>query len=438
MKERETVLWIDATAGAAGDMILGALVDLGASFPAVKRALAGLGLPGLRLARHAEVRGAVSATRIDVKVAGYEGDHHHLAPRIRSRRRDHHHTHGHLQAGAEHGRSWTEIRKIVASGGLAPAVRDLALVVFRRLIEAEAQAHGLTPETVHLHEAGAADAIADVVGVSVALRELGPDRVVVSAMTTGSGTVRCAHGLYPVPGPATSFLLRGAPLSGIAAEGERLTPTGAAILTSIANDYGGPPAMTLTGVGHGAGTRDYDDRPNVVRALLGSVPTHDRPGENRSAPGDVLVVEFTVDDATPQLLAYAVERLFEAGAQDVHTTPVQMKKGRAGHMVTALARPQDFDAITRTALAETTTLGLRFRREGRVELDRAIESVATPYGPIRVKVGRHAGSELHAWPEYEDCAAAARKHRVPLLAVQQAALGGRLDTRAAARKRRPR
>lgn len=427
MSKHESILWLDAGAGASGDMILGALIDLGASLPAVKRAVAGLGLPGVKIARRAATRGAVRATQVQVTVAGHAHDHHHVTKRA-TRQAHHHDAHAHHHDHDDHGRSWTEIRKIIASGGLAPAVRDLGLVIFRRLIEAEAHAHGMTPETVHLHEAGAADAIADVVGTSVALRELAPDRVVVSPMTTGSGTVLCAHGLYPVPGPATSYLLRGAPLSGIAADGERLTPTGAAILTSIASAYGGPPAMTLERVGHGAGTRDYPDRPNVVRALLGNASTQPA-GDAALTPSDVLVVEFTVDDATPQLLAYAVERLFEAGAQDVHTTPVYMKKGRAGHLVTALARPEEFDALTRSVLAETTTLGLRFRREARMELDRAFEKVATPFGAIRVKVGRLHGRELHAWPEYEDCAAAARKHRVPLLSVQQAALGARRKRR---------
>jgi hypothetical protein len=431
MSKHETILWLDAGAGASGDMILGALVDLGASFPAVKRAIAGLKLPDVTLSKTTADRGAVRATQVRVKVAGHTGDHHHVVksgPRLvhalnPARVQPHgvqerHHAHD------DQGRSWKEIRKVVTGGGLAPQVRDLALVIFRRLIEAEAQAHGMTPESVHLHEAGAADAIADVVGACVALRELAPDRIVVSPMTTGSGTVLCAHGLYPVPGPATSYLLRGAPLSGIAADGERLTPTGAAILTSIANAYGGPPAMTLTAVGHGAGTRNYPDRPNVVRALLGTA-SQPSPSILAEEPGDVLVVEFTVDDATPQLLAYAVERLFEAGAQDVHTTPVHMKKGRAGHLVTALARPDAFEALTRAALSETTTLGLRYRHEARVELDRSFEKVSTSFGAIRVKVGRLGGRELHAWPEYEDCAAAARKHRVPLLAVQQAALGAR-------------
>jgi uncharacterized protein (TIGR00299 family) protein len=420
MSGHDKILWLDATAGASGDMILGALVDLGAPFAAVKRAILSLGLKGVRLTRRPVIRGAVAATKIDVGIAGHPHDDHHIHTR---------------RARAGHGRTLSDIRKIVARAPIEPAVRDRALVVFRRLVEAEGEAHGLTAKSVHLHEAGAADAIADVVGVCAALHAIGPDRIVVSPLTTGSGTVACAHGLYPVPGPATSLLLRGAPLTGIEAAGERLTPTGAAILTSIANEYGGPPAMTLIRVGHGAGARDFHERPNVVRALLGEREVADRA---RAAPRipQVLVVEFTVDDATPQLLAYAIERLFAAGALDVHTTPVQMKKARAGHHVTALTHVEHFDAVTRAALTETTTLGLRFHLEGRIELDRAIERVATPYGAIRVKVGRLDGAEVHATPEYDDCAAAARKHRVPLLLVQQAALGVRRGARTGAPKRR--
>lgn len=419
MSAGERVLWLDATAGASGDMILGALVDLGAPFAVVKRAVAGLGLRSVRLARHAVVRGAVAATKIDVLVAGKAEDDHHV------------HTH---RGERGHGRTLNDIRKIVAGAAIESAVRDRALVVFRRLVEAEGEAHGVATGRVHLHEAGAADAIADVVGTCAALHAIGPDRIVVSPLTTGSGTVTCAHGRYPVPGPATSLLLRGAPLTGIEASGERLTPTGAAILTSIANEYGGPPGMTLTRVGHGAGARDYPERPNIMRALLGvRAPVEQSAGASAQTP-QVLVVEFSVDDATPQLLAYAVERLFAAGALDVHTTPVQMKKGRAGHHVTALGRPESFDALTRTVLSETTTLGLRFHFEGRVELDRTIERIATPYGVIRMKVGRRAGREVHATPEYDDCAAAARKHRVPLLLVQQAVLSARRAPRPGERK----
>jgi uncharacterized protein (TIGR00299 family) protein len=332
----------------------------------------------------------------------------------------------------------SDIRKIVAKAPLTPAVRDRALVVFRRLVEAEAAAHGVAPHRVHLHEAGAFDAIADVVGVCAALHALGPDRIVVSPVTTGSGTVQCAHGLYPVPGPATSLLLRGVPTTGLPADGERLTPTGAALLTSIASAYGGPPAMTLTAVGNGAGARDYAERPNVVRAVLGRGTAEGNDGAPAAPASSVIVIEFTVDDATPQHVAYAVERLFAAGALDVFTTAVQMKKGRVGHHVTALVKGSAFDAVARIVLTETTTLGLRFRREGRVELARAVETVATPYGRIRIKTGLLDGDEIHAAPEFDDCAAAARKHGVSLLTVQRAALAARRAPRRSAVRRKPR
>lgn len=428
MSAPDRILWIDASAGAAGDMILGALVDAGASFAAVKSAVARLGLDGVRLTRGRVDRSGVAAARVAVRVAGHPDDLHHVL------RRPHAHEKGERH---EHGRSWREIRKVIASGGLDAAVRDRALVVFRRLIEAEAEAHGMTPETVHLHEAGAADAIADVVGVCAALHDLAPARIVVSPLTTGSGTVVCAHGIYPVPGPATAVLLRGAPLSGIEAAGERLTPTGAAVLTTIAHEYGGLPAMTLRAIGCGAGSRDSDDRPNVVRAVLGETTQAGAPDRvSGAAAAEVLVVEFTVDDATPQLIAHAASRLRDAGALDVHTASVQMKKGRSGHQVTVLAPVEAFDAITTAALTETTTLGLRYRREGRIELERSFEKVATPFGPIRVKVGRRRGVELHAWPEFDDCAAAARKHGVSLLAVQQSALAARGAHRPARTTRR--
>ena len=420
MSDRERILWLDATAGASGDMILGALIDAGAPFAAVKRAVTGLRLSGVRLARRAVVRAGVAATKIDVTIAGHAKDDHHV----------------YMGHRGGHGRTLADIRKIIAAAPIEPAVRDRALVIFRRLVEAEGVAHGVAAARVHLHEAGASDAIADVVGVCAALHALGPDRIIVSPMTTGSGTVNCAHGVYPVPGPATSVLLQGAPISGIPADGERLTPTGAAILTSIASAYGGPPAMTPSAVGHGAGARDDPERPNVVRAMLGERAVAAPQESDAGSAASVIVIEFTVDDATPQLMAYAAERLFAAGALDVHTTPVQMKKGRAAHQITALVRPEAFESVARTALSETTTFGLRFRREGRLELARTIERVATPYGALRVKVGRFDGAELQAAPEYDDCAAAARKHGVPLKTVQQAALAARRAPRRVAAKSR--
>lgn len=437
---RERILYIDASAGAAGDMLLGALIDLGVSSRRVSSALRGLPISGWKLAVSRVRRSGVAATLAAVRVPGGAPDHHlvrlpgtKIAATVHGHGATHHGRHpagthparrpGRDARGAAHGRSWSEIRKILRSGELDPAVRDRALAVFRRLVEAEAAAHGLSPETVHLHEAGADDALIDIVGCCVALDAIGPDRVIVSPPTTGSGTVACAHGIYPVPGPATLALLEGIPLSGIAAEGERLTPTGAALLASFADAWGQLPAMIPEATGYGAGARDFSDRPNVVRVVLGESATAGR------GPARVAVIEFDLDDSTPQAVAFACERLFEAGALDVVTCPVVMKKGRSGHRVSVLARPERLDEVARRALEETSTLGVRYRFEDRLEMDRSVERVTTRFGAVGVKVGRLAGRVVHARPEFDDCAAAARRHGVGLATVQQAAMEAHRKTR---------
>lgn len=412
MKGVRPVLWIDATAGASGDMLLGALVDLGVPLAAIRRDLARLPLDGWSIRSRRVVRGALTAVKVDVVLKGGSDDLRHVADRPGP-----FHTHSHDRT-----RSFRKIRGILAKGGLTSAVRDRALAVFTRLFEAEARAHGLAVEEVHLHEAGADDAIVDIVGVCAGLERLRAGRIVVSPVTTGRGVVACAHGLYPVPGPATAWLLRGVPLSGSDAEGERLTPTGAALLTTIADDWGGLPAMRPEAVGHGAGSHEFPERPNVVRMILGTAEAGATAGP-LPAGEEILAIECTLDDATPQHVAFAAERLFAAGAVEVFTSAVSMKKGRLGHLLTALARPESFDAVASALLRETTTLGLRFRRERRIELERKHESVKTPFGRVRVKVAFHEGREIHAWPEYEDCASLARKHAVGLLEIQQAALG---------------
>jgi uncharacterized protein (TIGR00299 family) protein len=402
MKRGARTLYIDATAGASGDMLLGAFVDLGVPLASIRRAVAGL--RGVRLSSGRVRRSGLAARRVHVRIAA-----------------------------KDIGRDLRDVRALVAARKVAPAVRERALRVFRRLFDAEARAHGAPVDRVHLHEAGALDAIVDIVGACVALAHLAPSRVVVSPVTTGSGTVTCQHGLYPVPGPATTFLLRGVPLTGAEAHGERLTPTGAALLTELADSWGGPPRGRIVAVGHGAGDHDFPDRPNVLRMLLVEADSFAVPAAP-AGDGGVLVLEFNVDDEMPQRLAYANERLFEAGALEVYTTPVLMKKGRTGHQVTVLARPEDRDELASIILRETSTLGLRYRTEGRIELDRAIRKVATPYGPVRVKVGSGAGVPTRAWPEYEDCAALARRLEVPLRDVQQAAL----DAYRAEESRKPR
>lgn len=407
MNQPSRVLWVDATAGASGDMLLGALVDLGVPLSVLRAATRSLPLRGFRLSSRRVMRRGLAARKVDV----------HADDSV-------------------HGRRFSEVRRILRQGRLDPAVRDRAVAIFRRLFQAEAAAHGGDPETIHLHEAGAVDAIVDVVGACAGLAHLAPRRIVVSPLTTGSGRVDCAHGSYPVPGPAVTALLSGVPASSGGAAGERLTPTGAAILVALADGWGGLPAMRILSVGHGAGTLDFADRPNVMRLILGeeTEPLREATGD---AP-EVVVVEASVDDATPQLIAWTTEKLREAGALDVHVTPVVMKKGRPGQILTAVGRPDRLADLAGTILRETTTLGVRWRRESRVELERTVRALRTPFGTIRVKIGKFRGATLQAWPEYEDCAAAARRVGAPLKAVQLAALRAVADTARAAVPRRRR
>ncbi len=385
------LLYVDATAGAAGDMILAALIDTGAPEARIRRALNTLPLEGWTWRATRVRRAGIAARRIEVRLR-------QDSPPRRLR----------------------EVRRILEAGDLSPQVRRRALRVFERLFAAEARVHGRPVGQTHLHEAGAADAIVDVVGACLALEILGAERVVVSPLVSGSGRVRCAHGEYPVPAPATAELLRGVPVEAGPHSGERLTPTGAAILTTLAEAWGPLPPMNIEAVGYGAGERDDPHVANVVRVFLGT----GLEGQGQQRDAEACVIEFTLDDAPPQLVAYAVERLLAEGALDVFTASVQMKKGRPGHHVTVLARPEDLARLARTIFAETTTLGLRYRREGRIELARAHERAATPWGPVRVKLGRLEGEVVQVWPEYEDCAVLARRHRVPLKLVQQAALAG--------------
>jgi uncharacterized protein (TIGR00299 family) protein len=396
------ILFVDATQGASGDLCLGALVDLGAALPRIRAGLARMPLSGFTIRSRRLTRCGLDLCKVDVRV------------------RD-----------DVHGRGWRELRSIVEAGGLAPRVRRRALAIFRRLIEAEAAVHGVRPERVHLHEAGGTDAIVDVVGTCIALELLDVAHVAVSPMTTGFGEVRCAHGVYPVPAPATARLVRGAPIRGGDIEAERLTPTGAAILTTLAGAWGASPAMVPLGEGYGAGTRELGQVPNALRMTLGT------PFASSAAAadgGEVAVVECTIDDATPQAVAYATERLFDAGALEVFTTAVVMKKGRAGHHLTVLGRPERLAELSRVMLGETSTLGLRYRTERRIELERAVRRVRTPLGAVEVKIGRLDGKEIKAWPEYDSCARIAARRGVPLRDVQQAALAA--HARTGPRKRR--
>jgi uncharacterized protein (TIGR00299 family) protein len=384
----ESLLFVDASSGASGDMILGALVDLGVPLAKIRRSLQSLSIAGWTMRSRAVVSCAIAARKVDVRVRGKQPH-----------------------------RGWKALKSIISKGDLAPPVRQRSLAIFRRLIEAEAKVHGRKPDEIHLHEAGGTDAIIDVVGACVGLEHLAPRRVVVSPLTTGFGSVRCAHGLYPVPGPATLELVRGCPVRSGEIEIERLTPTGAAILTEIADEWGNLPAMTPSAIGYGAGDHDLGTTPNLLRVVIGA---EDDPYAHPA--GQVVVLECTVDASTPQAVAFASERLFEAGALDVYNTAVTMKKGRAGHHLTVLVRPEQWEALARRLLEETSSIGLRYRAERRIELERSMRTVSTTYGPVEVKLALLGDRVVQAWPEYEDCAKLARRHGVPLARVQDAAL----------------
>lgn len=391
MSDDERILFVDGRAGASGDMILGALVDLGVPASVIRRALESLALPDWRIVSRRVARAGLTARRVSVRVEGEEGP-----------------------------RRWAEIRRIIRRGGLEAGVREKALEVFRRLFEAEARVHGSQAEKIHLHEVGGTDAIVDVVGACVGFEHLRPAKIVVSTLTTGGGTVHCAHGVYSVPAPATAVLIQGVPVQEGDIQVERLTPTGAAILTTLANAWGPLPPMRPLAVGYGAGSRDLGGAPNLLRMILGAPVVPIR--EDRTDDRELLVIEFNVDDAPPQVLAYAAERLLQSGALEVFTTAVQMKKGRTGHLINVLARPEDLGVLSEVCFHETTTLGLRYRPETRLELERSFERVRTPYGSVRIKVGRLQGRSIQAWPEFEDCARLARDHGVPLREIQQSAL----------------
>jgi uncharacterized protein (TIGR00299 family) protein len=380
------LVYFDGASGASGDMVLGAVVDLGLSVEELRAELAKLPLGGYRLEASRVSRSGLVATKIDVHVEEAATAHRHLR----------------------------DIVALVEASGLAADVKDRSSALFRRLAEVEAAVHGTSPDRVHFHEVGAVDSIVDIVGGVIALRWLGADRFASSPLNVGSGTVTMAHGTFPVPPPATARLVTGVPVYGTG-EGELLTPTGALLITAHATEYGPLPAMTIEATGHGAGSRETEGRPNVLRLITGR--------EARDASGErVLVLETEIDDAAPQLLGPLVERLLEAGALDAFLTPVQMKKGRPGILVSVIAPPAGREAIEELLFRETTTLGVRRQEWDRTALERETATVETAYGPIRVKIGRRGGAVYNAWPEFEDCQRAAAERKVPVKEVLAEAL----------------
>ena len=317
-----------------------------------------------------------------------------------------------------HGRSLSKIEEIIGGSPLADAVKATALKAFRLLGHAEAKIHNVPVETIHFHEVGAVDAIADIVGVSAGCHWLAVERWLCSPLNVGGGHVHCAHGKFPVPAPATLELLRDLPVYSSGVKKELVTPTGAALLRALDVSSSGFPAMSMTATGYGAGSKEIAGQPNVLRLVVGDASL----SASYSSKDRVGIIETTIDDATPELLSYVADCLLAAGASDVYRTPIQMKKGRIGTQLTILCSPADAEALQKLVFLETTTLGLRYREEEKKSLARSWISVETEWGNIRIKVGLLDGEVVNYAPEYEDCRAIAEKHAVPLKQVMQAAV----------------
>jgi len=450
--------YLECFSGISGDMLLGALVDAGVPFEALVQTAAALNV-GARLEMRKVSRGGIAGTKVDVLTAdgsatehahGDEGahthsheqhmhgtetahahSHTHTHPHAHTHEGDHDHTHDQAIVGEhthehahehihphEHHRSLSTILEIIRTAPLGDGVKDRASRAFQLLGEAEATIHQIPIESVHFHEVGAVDTIVDIVCAAAGSGALGVDRWLASPLNVGSGTVECAHGILPVPAPATLALLGDAPVYAAGPPMERVTPTGAAILRMLDVQYGPLPAMRVTASGYGAGGRDTPGQPNLVRLLVGLEATAQ---ETPTEP--IAIIETVIDDSSPQLIAYVSELLLEAGAWDVYRVGVQMKKGRAGVQLTVLCRPDLVPAMRDLILRETTTIGLHWRLEQKSSLAREFAEVQTPWGPVQIKIARWPSGEVaNAAAEYEDCRALARKHSIPLKQVMQAAM----------------
>jgi uncharacterized protein (TIGR00299 family) protein len=378
------VAHFDCFSGISGDMTLAALIDCGVDAAAIRHGIASLGLP-IQVEIEKIRKGGFAATAVRIE-----------APEE--------HTHRHLP----------QIEEFVQRSALTPKQRDLALRIFRRLAEAEAIAHGMPVEKVHFHEVGALDSIADIVGAAIGLELLGADRFTSRPVPTGSGMVQCAHGLMPIPAPGTAALLKGVPLAASVVKTELTTPTGAAILTTVVDEWIDQPVMTIEAIGHGAGKKEFHEQPNLLRLFIG----------HSSAPADsdqVWVLETNLDDLPAEIVGYCYELLFAAGALDVFSVPIFMKKNRPGIMLCVLAAEANLPALEEILFWETGTFGVRRCPFNRRKLARKAHTVDTPWGPVQGKLGWLEGKQPFFTPEFEDCARLARQHGVPLREVYQRA-----------------
>jgi pyridinium-3,5-bisthiocarboxylic acid mononucleotide nickel chelatase len=454
-------LYFDCFSGASGDMVIGALLDLGLPVDALREALGSLAVDYGGVAAERVLRAGVAATKfrvLDQGATGHSHHHHHEAHghdhphgqghvdhdhhhqnqhdghhdhHGHSRAHDHGHAHDHADHHHGHGHtghahpghahhSLKEIAGFINRSALSPDGRARALALFERLAEAEAAIHAMPVERVHLHEVGAIDSIIDIVGAVFGMEWLGATDIVASPLNVGSGTVRCAHGVFPVPAPATARLLQGVPVYAGSVARELTTPTGALLVTGYAASYGPLPQMTVSSIGYGAGDHDFADHPNVLRLLVGE-RSGDTPIER------IVTIECEIDDMNPQIFGPLMDTLLAAGALDVYYAPVQMKKNRPGVLVTVLAPPARREALCGILFTETTTLGVRYAEMSRERLARETQTVETPVGPIRFKVARRNAAVVNASPEFDDCARVAAERGLPIKTVQALATKAWID-----------
>lgn len=390
-------LYLDCGMGAAGDMLAAALLELLPDPGAFVAELNALGFPGVHIRTEPAVKCGITGTHFAVTVHGQEeghGQHHH----------HHHHEHEHKHAHEHHHSGLHEIEHIVQGHLVLPErVKRDVLAVYRQLAEAESHAHGVPVSDIHFHEVGTMDAIADITAVCLLMDRLAPGEVIASPVHTGSGQVRCAHGILPVPAPATAYLLRDVPIYGGTVQGELCTPTGAALLKHFVTRFGDMPVMRVSAIGYGCGKKDFEAA-NCVRALL---------GETENAAGSVLNLSCNLDDMTAEAVSFAMERLFDAGALEVYTLSAGMKKSRSGLLLRVICRPQDRETIVQTIFRHTSTIGIRESVNRRYVLEREIQTVDTAYGPVRKKISQGFGVTRTKY-EYEDLARIAREQNLSL------------------------
>jgi uncharacterized protein (TIGR00299 family) protein len=444
------IAYLDCFSGVSGDMFLGALVDAGVSARLLEETVVALNVEA-RLEISRVTRSGISAIKVDVYAGGekdlprevYWEQHVHEGSQHQHQHehgQEHHREHagepvqllehnyplqGEPRAGTPalhkhgHGRGLTEIRGIIGKAAIRESAKTTAIAMFQALGEAEAKIHNTDIESIHFHEVGAVDAMVDIVCAAVGAEALGVDEIVCSPLNVGSGTVKCAHGTLPVPAPATVELLRNAAVYGSSVPAELVTPTGAVIVKTLVRRFAPFPQMTIEKAGYGAGTRDFDGHPNVLRITVGETLPE---ASAKSSRETISVLEASIDDLNPQVFGYVMDRLLEEGALDAFGLPVQMKKNRPGMLLTVLCKPEHLTKLTDLIFAETTTLGIRQREEQRQVLARKWITVATRWGDVRMKVASMNGTVTNYAPEYEDCRRLAAQHHVALKLVMQEAV----------------